>query len=102
MRDKKYLDMSRNKLKKFCETRIKTTMIGALDAIEKGMGDLWNDNSTEALALREKFADVRQIILDNGNRQIRLLDKEFDNYEVELLRYHITLINGRNQDGRSS
>lgn len=97
MTDKKYLDMSNTRLKSFCETRVKTCMIGSLDIIEKSLSDLWDKGTPEALELRQRFDTIRQEILDNGNRQIRLLDKEFSKYVVELIRYHVTLINGRAQ-----
>jgi len=87
MKDKKYLEMSSKRLKDYCSKRIQTTMIGSLDIIEKNLGDMINDPK-----VREKFDLIRQQILDNGNKQIRSLEKEFNYYEVELLRYHITLI----------
>lgn len=89
MKDKQYKDKSKKRLKDYCETRIKTTMIGALDVLEKNLKDLWEDGDIE---LRNRFDIIRQLILDNGNRQIRLLDKEFTEYDIELLRYHITLM----------
>jgi hypothetical protein len=92
MKDKKYLDMSNKRLQEFCRKKITTTMIGSLDIVEKNLGSLLDD-----IDIREKFDLIRQQILDNGNKQIRSLDKEFTNYEIELLRYHVTLIT-RNQE----
>jgi len=101
MRDK-LAEVSRDRLKLFCEKKIKTTMIGALDTIEKNMGDLWQSNSAESLEMRNRFEIIRQAILDNGNRQIRGLSEEFNRYKIEWLTSHITLSIGRKEDGNRS
>lgn len=49
-------------------------MIGSIAAIEDKLGYLWeNDND-----IKEKFNEVRKIILDLGNKQIRLFREEKD------------------------
>lgn len=69
---------SKDRLLKFLESKIKTTMIGAISDIEKNMGDLVDT---------EKFALVRESILDRGNYQIRALKDEIDLYNIEFNGY---------------
>lgn len=87
----KYKTDSKERLKKIARKKIQTTMIGALDTIEKHFGFLWDDDSQQSKQLREIYANVRQEILDRGNDQIRNLDNELNQYDIEWLRYHLTL-----------
>jgi len=41
--------------------------------------------------MKELFEEVRSEILDRGNNQARNLEAEFANYEINWLRYQITL-----------
>lgn len=88
---------SRNKLKALTKKRIQTTMIGALASIEKFFGHLWGQNKDEKdLSPQEKelddlYEELRKEILDKGNNQIRLLNGELDNYDVELLMHEFIL-----------
>jgi hypothetical protein len=71
-------------------------MIGALDTVEKHLGFLWADerggvDDRQSSQLREIYNIVRQEILDRGNDQIRNLDNELNQYDVEWLRYNLTL-----------
>jgi hypothetical protein len=86
-RKAKYKVDSKERLKKIASTKIRTTMIGALDSIEKHLGYLWEDNEE----LREIYEIVRQEILDRGNDQIRGLNSEMDHYDIEWLRYQLKL-----------
>ena len=54
-------------------------MIGALDAIEKELKEELETN----INLQNKYDEIRQKILDNGNRQLRLLDIELNKYQIE-------------------
>jgi transcription termination factor Rho len=95
----KYKVDSKERLKKIAHKKIQTTMIGALDTIEKHLGFLWEDDSKQSSDLREIYNIVRQEILDRGNDQIRNLDNELSQYDVEWLRYNLTLpIKRRTQD----
>jgi hypothetical protein len=89
--DKGYKISSKKRLKDISCKKIKTTMIGALDAIEKNFGFLWEDNSDVANDMRELYEKTREQILDNGNNQIRNLTEEFEHYNIEWLRYQFTL-----------
>lgn len=88
----KYKIDSKERLKKIATKKVQTTMIGALDSIEKHLSFLWEENSE----LRETYEIVRQEILDRGNDQIRNLMSELDMYDIEWLRYNLQLkVNNR-------
>jgi len=91
---KKYKADSKERLKKICITKVRTTMIGALQSIEDHLlsrvpksGQLTN----EELTLQRMYDEIRKEILDKGNNQIRHLEEEFNQYEVEWKRYTIQL-----------
>ncbi|MBU2060473.1 MAG: hypothetical protein KKH44_01320 [Bacteroidetes bacterium] len=90
-RKQKYKLDSKERLKKIARKKIQTTMIGALDTIEKHLGFLWEDDSSQSQSLKQIYETVRQEILDRGNDQIRNLDTELNQYDVEWLRYTLTL-----------
>ena len=59
-------------------------------------GFLWGYESSDELTpeqehMKELFEEVRADILDRGNNQIRNLEAEFTNYEINWLRYRITI-----------
>ena len=92
----KYKEVSKDRLLKISKKKIETTMIGALSTIEKHFGFLWGHESGEALTpeqehVKQLFDEVRSEILDRGNNQARNLEAEFNNYEINWLRYQITL-----------
>lgn len=98
-RKTKYKADSKERLKKIARKKIQTTMIGALDSVEKRLGFLWEGDSKQSKQLREIYNVVRQEILDRGNDQIRNLDTEIDQYDIEWLRYNLILpVKRRNQD----
>lgn len=73
-----------NKLMIQMEKRIQTTMIGALDKMEKNFGHLWGHYKDGPLTKEEaEFADMwdftRNQILNQGNNQIRNLKEDFEN-----------------------
>lgn len=100
-KDSKYKEDSRERLKKISVTKIKTTMIGALSAIEKRLGFLWGLDedgkdsghplSPEEQHLKDIYDELRSEILDIGNNQIRNLSTEISQYDVSWNRYHMTL-----------
>lgn len=95
-KQKKYKEDSKERLKKIASKKINTTMIGALDAIEKNFSFLWQPDehgnmSETAIEMRNLYEKTREKILDNGNSQIRNLVAEFEQYEIEWKRFHITL-----------
>jgi|TARA_Y100000361_G_C10873108_1_gene195228 hypothetical protein len=95
-KDKKYKDVSKDRLLKISKKKVQTTMIGALSTIERVFGFLWGHGSQEELTpeqehMKELFDEVRSEILDRGNNQSRNLEAEFANYEINWLRYQMTL-----------
>lgn len=57
------------------ETRIKTTMIGAIDAIKQ---EFEKEIDSDPV-FKERFLRLRKNILDLGNNQIRLNKREQEN-----------------------
>lgn len=86
-------DKYKERLKKIIGKKIETTMIYPLSQFEVAFGELWGcglpeDKLTdEELIMRKKWEEVRQRILDNGNRQKRNAMSELEQYNVEWLRY---------------
>lgn len=84
---------SKDKLLSICKTKIRTTMIGAIDDIEKKMATLWADTSDVDLLKKMKqiFDEMRSSILDRGNNQIRNLESDFSDYNITWKRYSLVL-----------
>lgn len=96
IREERRKEVSKDTLFKSCKKKIQTTMIGALDSVEKSFGFLWGfedhaDMSPEQKHLKEIYEEARAKILDKGNTQIRNLEAEFANYEINKKRYQINL-----------
>jgi hypothetical protein len=70
-------------------TRLKTTFIGAIDIIDSKFGEKLTD---------EEFNQLRKMILDLGNNQIRGMQEELGYYTVGLIdkRFQIEEKNGGN------
>lgn len=83
MVDKK--DVDKNRLSKVIANKLQTTMIGALAAIEEGFKEVWDEEHTEV------YESIRKRILDLGNKQIRQVDDELDNYDVKWNRFKLNL-----------
>lgn len=93
-----YRRQSKDRLANIMKAKIRTTMIGALDTLEKRMGHLWgehlddDDLTPEQEEMRDLFEDVREEILDKGNHQIRNVDAELNQYDVVWQRYNIHFV----------
>ncbi len=95
-REEKYRADSRDRLSKILRKKIETTMIGALSSIEEKFGFLWtNPDSTplteEQALMKDIYQEVRSEILDKGNNQARNVDAELAQYDVEWLKYSMTI-----------
>ena len=94
-REDKFKDMSKNRLYEISRKKIQTTMIGALDSIEKSFGFLWQttegDMSAEQQELKKIFESTRSEILDRGNTQMRNHQTEFINYDITWKKYSLNL-----------
>jgi len=96
IREERRKEVSKDALFKSCKKKVQTTMIGALDAIEKQLGFLWGFDGQDVLTeeqkqLKEIYDEVRANILDRGNTQIRNLEAEFANYDVSRKMYQINI-----------
>jgi transcription termination factor Rho len=96
IREERRKEVSKDSLFKGCKKKIQTTMIGALDTIEKQFGFLWSFQDEESMTseqkqLKEIYEEARAIILDKGNTQIRNLESEFAGYDITKKRYQINL-----------
>lgn len=101
------MDNPKDRLGRDIKKKITTTMIGALDSVEKRLGKLWGNhkNSDEEFTQQENrfyeiWLQVREEILDRGNAQIGAMLSNLDAYQIEDKRYNITFIN-RRQDERT-
>jgi len=96
-RDQRSKDVSYESLLKYAKKKVQTTMIGSLSDIESFFGFLWGFGepdpqlSEEQKHMKEIFEEVRAKILDRGNTQIRDLELEFVNYEINRKKYFIKL-----------
>jgi len=90
-----YRNASRERLSKIATKKVQTTMIGALSSIEKHFNFLWESEdgilTEEQIQMKNLYDIVRQEILDTGNNQIRNLQTELENYNVEWKRFTINL-----------
>jgi len=96
IREERRKEVSKDALFKSCKKKVQTTMIGALDTIEKQLGFLWGFDGQDVLTeeqkqLKEIYDEVRANILDRGNTQIRNLEAEFANYDVSRKMYQINI-----------
>ena len=82
-----------SKLRNVIDKKFRTTYIGAIYAIEKNFGIIWDKNENSYIRnqevegygeltneLMDRFADIRDEILDIGNNQCRNLKAELDEY----------------------
>lgn len=68
---------------------IRTTFIGAIAQFEKGFGYLWGHNKSKGEPLTDSeqrflklWLQVRNSVLDCGNEQSRVIDREFEKFIV--------------------
>jgi hypothetical protein len=96
-RESRNKEVSRDKLFKVAKKKIQTTMIGALSTIEESFGFLWamglseEEKTEEQKKIQELYEEARAKILDRGNTQIRNLESEFVNYDINRKKYLINL-----------
>ena len=95
-----FKDGSKKRLKSISEQKIRTTMIGAIHAVELIFGHLFGfENGKEIIPEseltedqrynREQFKEFRARILDLGNRQIANIHTELELYDIVFHGYHI-------------
>ena len=86
-----YKEKSKQRLANIMKKKVQTTMIGALSSLEEKFGSLWG-HDCEVLTddqenLRNTYEELRSEILDKGNTQIRNIDAELAQYDVNWNRY---------------
>lgn len=90
-----YSEESKKRLFAILEKKIKTTMIGALQAIEDEFGFLWGKDKRELtdveIKMAEMYKNLRKRILDNGNNQIQAVRNELEQYNINWNRYSLVL-----------
>lgn len=66
------------------QTKIKTTMIGAISRIEQSFGYLWNHGNEPITDSHDMFLEkwdiLRSDILNHGNNQIRSINNIINDY----------------------
>lgn len=102
-KEKREKELSKKRLCHSAETKIRTTMIGALSSIENYLKKFWDvpNPSSEQKAMKEGFEQARSEILDRGNNQIRNLANEFNNYEIVYMKkvVYLPLWTGDSNEG---
>lgn len=78
------------------EKYLKSVMIGSLAAIEEEIGHWWSHNESVELTpeqekIKDDYGKARKKILDNGNKYLRQIKNELDNYSIILESYKVTL-----------
>lgn len=79
---------ARRRLLTIVKSKIQTTMIGAIAAVEDELGSLWgirkhpDDLTEDEAALEVVFQGLRTRILNLGNAQRRAIESEFERYQV--------------------
>lgn len=109
-----YQEASKTRLKNIATKKIKTSFIGALAQFEESFGFLFGakDPTPEQAKVKEALARLgfdeaywrnqwelaRNNTLNQGNNQIRALEKEFETYTVSWNRYHVNIpvVGGQN------
>jgi hypothetical protein len=81
----KKVDEHKSRLNKTIDSKIVTTMIGALAAVEEGFASVWDQDHADL------FQEVRKKILDLGNQQKRKIAEDLDNYDVKWNKFSITM-----------
>ena len=96
-REEKKKQIANDRLCKKIKKKIQTTMIGALDVIEKQFGFLWSHGDKEKVLTPEQemikslYEEARAHILDKGNTQIRNLEIELNAYDIQAKKYTFNL-----------
>lgn len=93
-----------DKLKNVVSKKIKTTMVGAVSALEQEFGLTYNKENNDYVVnndiktigineLVERIKNVRDDIFDIGNNQLRMINSEIDEYFVVKPRMYVTKFN---------
>lgn len=98
---------NKEELIKDMETKLKTTMIGAIAQFEKYFSHLWEEDSPDREEYEDLWEEARNHILNNGNHQIRLALRnlsDFLYYKPNTVKekYHYKFYFGDNQNNQNN
>jgi hypothetical protein len=94
--DKIHEERSKIRLIQSLESKIRTTMIGSLAAMEKYFGSVWaqgkaiSEMTDEELKFFKIKEQMRKDIFDLGNKNIRNVGSELQQYDVSWNKFNIT------------
>jgi hypothetical protein len=84
---------SRARLHRVMTTKMRTSFIGALSAVEQSFGELWRSSKdVNSDRWRQVWETCRGLILNNGNTQLRAVESELLQYTVGWNRCQKTLV----------
>lgn len=98
-----YNKSSKDRLTKILEKKMQTCFIGPISQIENFFGSLWGKGkqkknlTTDELKWLEVWNNVRTVILNNGNNQIRNMYSELNQYTTTWNRYNYQFNKEENQ-----
>lgn len=78
MESKEFSDISKERLSKIIESKVRTTFIGDLNTFEQEFESLLKNDPN----FKKVWVSVRKKILDSGNNHIRALQKELRQYTI--------------------
>ena len=79
---------AKNQLRETGKKRLQTCFMGSISSVEEKFGYLWGHGKpNDELTRAEKeflylWRELREDILNKGNRQLRIFLQELDNYEI--------------------
>jgi hypothetical protein len=95
LKEKNEREKSAQRLESIVKKKMQTLMIGALEAMEKNLGDMWGHKNPNRTATQDKIAErweeARTQILNLGNRLIHNIEEEMSYYDIVWLRYQYKL-----------
>jgi hypothetical protein len=89
---------SRARLNESISRKFRTTFIGSLSIFEEKFGKLWGNKIPQHLLndrereFRKAWEETRNLILNNGNNQLRAAQMEISEYCVEWNRHKMDFI----------
>lgn len=85
----------KNKLKQSLKKKMTTILVGCVEAVEKKLGNVWghgkyrDEKNDDELDFTVEWQRCRDLMFDLGNAQIRYMEKELDQYDVDVIKYTI-------------
>src|SRR5438876_201367 len=87
MTQKNSLSQRDLELKANVKRAITTSFVGAISEFEKAFGYIWGHSKEELTENQQKFLElwkqIRNNIMNLGNDQCRIMDREFERFEIK-------------------